>query len=60
MIQGKTGFAVSTGDIDSFTQAILKLIDNPVLLQEMKQAARNYMDDRSFESAQIQFWNSYN
>jgi glycosyltransferase involved in cell wall biosynthesis len=60
IIQGKTGFAVSTGDIDSFTQAILKLIDNPALLQEMKQAARNYMENRSFESAQIQFWNSYN
>jgi glycosyltransferase involved in cell wall biosynthesis len=60
MVQDITGFVAPSGDIDAFTRAVLRLVDNPLLLQKMKQSSRDYMENRSFESAQMQFWNTYN
>ena len=37
---GKTGLLFSAGDIAGLTQSLLKLIDNPLLRQEMGEAAR--------------------
>ena len=59
LIHGKTGFVVPARDTEAFLEAVLKLMDNPGLLQEMKQSARDYMKNRSFEAAYMQLWDSY-
>jgi glycosyltransferase involved in cell wall biosynthesis len=59
MVHSQTGFIFPTGNIEALTQTLLNLMDDPQLLQKMKQNARNYMDNRSFESAYLRFWNSY-
>jgi glycosyltransferase involved in cell wall biosynthesis len=59
LIQGKTGFIVPAGDTDAFVDAIVKLLDNRKLLEEMKQNARQYMEKRSFEASYMRLWESY-
>jgi glycosyltransferase involved in cell wall biosynthesis len=59
LIDGKTGFIVPADDPEAFVQAALKLIDNASLLKAMKQNARAYAENRSFESAYTQLWESY-
>ena len=36
--------------------AMQSLIDNPVLMKSMGKAARQYMEQRSFEAAFLQTW----
>ena len=59
LIDSQTGFVVPGDDTEAFLNASLKLIDNPVLLQQMKQDARQYAEHRSFESAYMRLWESY-
>ncbi len=59
LIPGKTGFIVPARDPQAFLEAVLKLMKNPERLKEMKQNARNYTEDRSFESAYMKLWDSY-
>ena len=59
LINGKTGFVVPARDNDALLEAVLKLMDNPELLQDMKLSARDYMENRSVEEAYMQLWDSY-
>jgi glycosyltransferase involved in cell wall biosynthesis len=59
LVPDKTGFVVSTETVDAFIKAVLKLANNPQLLKKMKRHAREYMENRSFEAAYIQLWDSY-
>ncbi|MBF0227520.1 MAG: glycosyltransferase [Desulfobacterales bacterium] len=59
MIYGKTGFMVKANDIEGFINASINLIDNPLLLSEMKKNARDYMENRSFEAAYLNLWDMY-
>ncbi|MFO7738055.1 MAG: glycosyltransferase [Desulfatiglandaceae bacterium] len=58
LVPDRTGFVVPART-DLFIQAVLKLADHPALLADMKRHAREYMESRSFESAYIQLWDSY-
>jgi len=59
MIEGKTGLVVPGGDTEALAGAVSRLLDNPDLLKRMKENARAYMQDRSFEAAFLQLWKSY-
>ncbi len=59
LIPGKTGFIVPARDPQAFLEAVLKLMENPERLKEMKQNARDYTEDRSFEPAYMKLWDSY-
>ncbi|MDY6951513.1 MAG: glycosyltransferase [Thermodesulfobacteriota bacterium] len=59
LIDGKTGFIVPADAPEAFVRAALKLIDDASLLASMKQHARTYAENRSFESAYSQLWESY-
>jgi glycosyltransferase involved in cell wall biosynthesis len=59
LIDGKTGFVVPGNDPEAFVQAALELIDNAPLRASMRQHARDYVENRSFESAYSQLWESY-
>jgi len=59
LIHGKTGFIVPARDTNALLEAVLKLMDNPGLLQEMKRSARDYTENRSFEATYMQLWDSY-
>ena len=59
VIPGQTGFIVAANDERGYREAVLKLANNPMLLEEMKTNARRSMADRSFESAYIEQWNMY-
>ncbi|MBF0379061.1 MAG: glycosyltransferase [Desulfamplus sp.] len=59
MIHGKTGFVVTSDDAEDFAKAAMNLIDNPMLLSEMKKNAREYVENRSFEAAYLELWNMY-
>jgi glycosyltransferase involved in cell wall biosynthesis len=51
MVHGETGLVIPGKDLNSLVQAISGLLQNPKRLLEMGQAARRYMEDRSFEAA---------
>jgi glycosyltransferase involved in cell wall biosynthesis len=59
LVPGETGFVVPASDADKFTQSILRLVDDPSLLETMKKKAREYTENRSFEDAYIELWNSH-
>ena len=59
LIPDKTGFIVPARNPGAISEAVFKLINNPRRLKEMKQNARSYMEDRSFESANSKLWESY-
>jgi len=59
MIPEKTGFAVRGNDSQSLTRAVQLLIADPKLLKTMGKAARQYMEERSFENAFIQTWEMF-
>ncbi len=59
LIPNKTGFIVPGRNSGAISEAVFKLINNPRQLKEMKQNARSYMEDRSFESAYMKQWESY-
>jgi glycosyltransferase involved in cell wall biosynthesis len=59
MVPGKTGFVVSDDTPEAYLEILLQLVDNPELLRQLRVNARGYMEDRSFESANVALWNSY-
>jgi len=59
LVPDKTGFIVPAANPDAFIKAVLMLADNPHILEKMREDARKYMEDRSFEAAYIQLWDSY-
>ena len=59
LIPGETGFIVPAEDKEGFVNAAMKLIDNPMLLDTMKQNARKYTEGRSFESAYLKQWDMH-
>lgn len=56
MIPGKTGMVVSGGDRTSLARAMTSLYTDETLRKDMGQAARAYMETRSFESAYMATW----
>jgi len=59
LIPGETGFVVPARDVDAFTHSLLELADNPALLESMREKARKYTENRSFEDSYIELWNSH-
>jgi glycosyltransferase involved in cell wall biosynthesis len=59
LIPGKTGFVVPADNTKGFAQAILGLMEDPLLLKDMKENARRYSEGRSFEKAYMDLWDSY-
>ena len=59
LIPDKTGFIVPARNPEALSKAVFKLMNNPQRLKEMKQNARSYTEDRSFESAYTKLWESY-
>jgi len=59
LIPGETGLIVSGEDAQNYIQAVLKLADDPDLLQTMKENAHAYMKDRSFETGFLELWDMY-
>jgi glycosyltransferase involved in cell wall biosynthesis len=59
LIPDKTGFVVPAEDTEAFIEAVLKLSENPQLMEKMKRHARQYMENRSFEAAYMELWDSY-
>jgi glycosyltransferase involved in cell wall biosynthesis/phosphatidylserine decarboxylase len=59
VVPGETGFVVPGNDADSLRVAIEALLDDPARLQRMGQAARRYVQERSFENAFQATWKIY-
>jgi glycosyltransferase involved in cell wall biosynthesis len=59
VIPGETGLIVPGNDADSLMVAITALINEPARLQRMGQAARRYVQQRSFEAAFQATWKIY-
>jgi glycosyltransferase involved in cell wall biosynthesis len=59
VIPGKTGLIVPAQDEAAFFGAVAELINHPQRLKEMGRAARDYMQDRSFENAFLQSWRMF-
>ena len=58
VVQGKTGFIIPASE-ESFFNTIKMLIAQPQRLQEMGQAARAYVQERSFAAAFHASWKMY-
>jgi glycosyltransferase involved in cell wall biosynthesis len=59
LIVDQTGLLVPANDSMAFYSAILHLISNPDLIEEMKLKARDYMEKRSIEAAFLKSWDMY-
>jgi glycosyltransferase involved in cell wall biosynthesis len=59
VIPGKTGLVVDHRDSGAFLDAIELLLRDPGRMRQMGRAARQYMEDRSFESAFNKTWRLY-
>ncbi|MBN1103819.1 MAG: glycosyltransferase [Deltaproteobacteria bacterium] len=59
LVHGSTGLIVPANDMEAFVQTILGLINDPEAMARMRCQAREYMKDRSFESAFLTLWGSY-
>lgn len=59
IINEKTGIIVPAGNIEAFTDAVLKICKNQLTLNLMKKNARRYMETRSFETAHKELWEIY-
>jgi glycosyltransferase involved in cell wall biosynthesis len=59
MIDGQTGFVIPADDSEALYEAMKSLIDNPDRMHRMGKAARQYMEQRSFEAAFLQTWKMY-
>ena len=53
---GVTGFITRSLDVDSFTAATERLIDDLSLRQKMREQARQAVADRNWSAAFEQFW----
>jgi glycosyltransferase involved in cell wall biosynthesis len=59
LLPGKTGFIVPSKEKEVLLDALLSLVDDPGLREKMRFHAREYMENRSFETAFLQLWDSY-
>ena len=59
IINGETGMICKGEDANSLLDAILTLINYPDRRQVMGKAARQYVEERSFENAFLQMWELY-
>ncbi len=59
MLEGQSGLIVPAEDPRALAEAVTTICKNPQELSRMKRAARDYMQDRSFEAAFLQTWNLY-
>jgi glycosyltransferase involved in cell wall biosynthesis len=59
MIDDQTGFVTPADDVEALYEATKSLIDNPDRMHRMGKAARQYMEQRSFEAAFLQTWKMY-
>ncbi len=59
MTPGQTGLVVRADDEEALVAAILDLIDDPAKRRQMSQAARAYIENRSFSQAFNATWELY-
>jgi glycosyltransferase involved in cell wall biosynthesis len=59
VIPGKTGLVAEAHNAESFLYAIRWFIRSPRTMKQMGEAARRYMEERSFESAFDETWGMY-
>jgi glycosyltransferase involved in cell wall biosynthesis len=59
MIDGQTGLVVPGDDSEALQEAMASLVDHPDRMRRMGMAARQYMEQRSFEAAFLQTWQMY-
>ena len=59
LVPGKTGFIVPSKEKGGLLDTLLSLVDDPALREKMRLQARQYMENRSFETAFLQLWDSY-
>lgn len=59
IVADKTGLVVAADDSQALLEAIGVLVENPGRLKRMGEAARKYMENRSFDGAFIQTWKLY-
>ena len=59
LVPGKTGFIVPSKEKEVLLDTLLSLVDDPPLRDKMRLHAREYMENRSFETAFLQLWDSY-
>jgi len=59
LVPGKTGFIVPSKEKEVLLDTLLSLVDDPALREKMRFHAREYMENRSFETAFLHLWDSY-
>ena len=59
MLSGRTGLVVPGNSVQGLVDGLRHLAAQPQTLARMKTAARQYMEDRSFDAAFIQSWEMY-
>ena len=59
MLPGKTGLVARGNDVEVFRDAVVSLLESPRRLKTMGLEARRYMQERSFDAAFLQTWESY-
>jgi glycosyltransferase involved in cell wall biosynthesis len=59
MLPGKTGVVVPADDANALLETIQTLINRPEKLKALGKAGRQYMEERSFESAFNETWKIY-
>jgi glycosyltransferase involved in cell wall biosynthesis/predicted metal-dependent phosphoesterase TrpH len=59
VIHGKTGLVVSGDDVEALETGMVEMISTPEQIQVMGQAARQYMQARSFDVAFMRTWEMY-
>jgi glycosyltransferase involved in cell wall biosynthesis len=59
VVPGRTGFIVPAKQKEVLLDTILSLVDDPAQREKMGFQAREYMENRSFEAAFLQLWDSY-
>jgi glycosyltransferase involved in cell wall biosynthesis len=59
LVPGKTGFIVPSKEKEAFLATLLNVVDDSALREKMRFHAREYMENRSFETAFLQLWETY-
>ncbi|NTV57356.1 MAG: glycosyltransferase family 1 protein, partial [Deltaproteobacteria bacterium] len=59
LVPGKTGFIVPSKEKEVLLDTLVSLVDDPAQRERMRVHAREYMENRSFETAFLQLWDTY-
>jgi glycosyltransferase involved in cell wall biosynthesis len=59
LVPGKTGFIVPSKQKEVLLDTLMSLVDDPAQREKMRVHAREYMENRSFETAFLQLWDTY-